>query len=170
MPHPTVHPVSYNTTNLILRYAQYYNRILSDITTNEKYQHQFSLCYWGTIQHWKKKVCCGEIIPTNVNFQLYGTGNRSKRPPPSCTLNSARLKENLLPFWWFHYCPFCSQQTPRFVAWVIFQPVLFVSNLCPSRVPTWSSHGEWDLVTSLARRVDQNRYKIKGTSVCQRWR
>jgi hypothetical protein len=46
----------------------------------------------------------------------------------------------------------------------------FLSVVCPSRVPTRNSQWEWDLVTSLARRVDKNRYKIRGTSVCQRWR
>ena len=110
----------------------------------------------------KKNVCCGEIIPTNVNSQLYGTGNRSKCPPPSCTLKSVRLKENLLPFLLFHYYPFCSQRTPRFVAWVFLHPVLTVSSLCPSRFPTWSSHGEWDLVTWLAKRVDQTGIRYEG--------
>ena len=77
----------------------------------------------------KKNVCCGEIIPTNVNFQLYGTGNRSKWRPPPRTPNYARLIGNLLPFWWFHYCPFCSRRTPRFVAWVLLQLALFVSSV-----------------------------------------
>jgi len=41
MPYPSVHPVPYSTTNLTLLYAQYYSGILSDITTKEKYPHQF---------------------------------------------------------------------------------------------------------------------------------
>jgi hypothetical protein len=66
---------------------QYHNRIVSDITTNEKYQHQFFIMLLKYITAFKKNACCGEIIPTNVSFQLCGNDNWSKcRHRPACSI------------------------------------------------------------------------------------
>ena len=83
MPYPTVRPVSYSTTNLTLLYTQYHNSL--HYVTDVQYSIDEKRLLWLD-------------YTTKVNFQLHGTGNWSKRPPPLSKLNYARLKENLLLF------------------------------------------------------------------------
>jgi len=71
-----------------------------------------------------------------------------------------------LPFWYFHYSPLCSQQTPWYTPTVLLLPVIFASRLCSLFVLTISIWVAWELVTLQAKPMDKNEYEIQRSSDC----
>jgi hypothetical protein len=87
----------------------------------------------------KKNVCCGEIIPTNVNFQIYMalvTGQNDRHRPTRSIMRISQgiyyLSDD------FIVAPFAVSELPDLLREFSSSPY-FLSVVCPSRVPTRNS-------------------------------